>query len=121
MLLHYILITILQIDPSSAVETISKDNVFGALSIILIFFLAGALLYIRKNFQRQITDLKTDLTFSKTRQELVEGKNEECRKEFQNYLQNTVKENIEVIKRFTERMDDHQKTTGEMIRLLTSK
>jgi hypothetical protein len=119
MLINFILFIFLQIDPSEAVKTISSENAFGALSIILIFFLAGALLFIRKNFQRQISDMKEDLKFANSRTILLEEKNEKSRTEFQTYLQTTVRENIDVIKRFTDRFDDYQNINKEILKQLT--
>ena len=92
-LLMYIL---LQIDPGQAVQNISLDyGILGSLFIINLSFLVAAIIYIRKTFARQISDLSIRLDKTETKAETGE-------KEFRTYLQEKNTVFVEVIKEYSE-------------------
>jgi hypothetical protein len=116
----YLLQTI--IDPTEAVHNISQDGTYAALFIITLTLLLGAIVFIRKTLQRQINELKVKVKDSEEKLRLSDDKYEKSRTEFIDYIKsqsaaniNIIKENTNVIRAFSERIDSYRMISEKLL------
>lgn len=94
-----LLTVILQIDPSKAVENISLNNgVLGSMFILILSFLVGAVIFIRKSFISQLNEMRNRLDKS-------ENNAKESNDRFLTYLQEKNAVFVDVIKEYSETRD----------------
>jgi hypothetical protein len=103
------------IDPTEAVRNISSNGVYGSLFILTLFLLIGTIVFMKKTLQRQINDLKLKVKESDDKSRLSDEKYEKSRTEFIEYIKNQsaenvtiIKENTNIIKAFSERIDSYR-------------